>query len=59
MNRKEGYYWVKYSGRWFIARYLPIIKLWHLPIWKPLGLVDVTESDLDEINETQIPPPNN
>ena len=59
MNRQEGYYWVRYAEKLFIAKYYPNTKMWHLPIWKPLGLLDVSESEIDEINETQILPPNN
>ena len=54
MNRKEGYYWVKYKGEWDI---------WY---WYSKGYFGLCrniyyriESQLDEINETQILPPNN
>lgn len=55
MNRKEGYYWVKHFDEWKIA-------LWRkgMGMWKVFGsMFHYSDSELDEINETQILPPNN
>jgi hypothetical protein len=55
MNRKEGYYWVKYKYKWAVGYYSLIRKDWEL-CSVPYSL---KEGQLDEINETQILPPNN
>lgn len=52
MNRKEGYYWVKYSSELEIA-------FWDGESWKIFGRrFRYDDTELDEINETQILPPN-
>jgi hypothetical protein len=55
MNRKEGYYWVKLNSRWVIAYYTGIMDLWDVPKYA----IFKGDSTFDEINETQILPPNN
>jgi hypothetical protein len=53
MNRKEGYYWVKFKGGWEVG-------LWTGGYWLLTDSLRAFEdSKFDEINETQILPPNN
>lgn len=55
MNRKEGYYWVKYDANdWAVAYWSEKIDGWKLPDRK----FTYYDNELDKINETQILPPN-
>lgn len=61
-NYPDGYYWVRYKGVWYIAR-------WHTAYKDDIGesgdfLMTGTEQcfqpyDFEEINETRILPPEN
>jgi hypothetical protein len=54
MNRKEGYYWVKHFGKWTIGYWK---EKWEWELFSIQG--SCSDTDLDQINETQILPPNN
>lgn len=54
MNRKEGYYWVKYADEWGIGFWRQGVRSWKI-FGRRFNFLD---SELDEINETQILPPN-
>jgi hypothetical protein len=55
MNRKEGYYWVKYSSEWEIGYWRESTSEWRIFNRKHY----FEDHELDAINETQILPPNN
>jgi hypothetical protein len=66
MKRKQGYYWIKYRDTWAVGYYFHncpaflkeecIDKYWEWqsPLWHD---EDVSEDELQEINETRIPSP--
>lgn len=55
MNRKEGYYWVKYDGNgWDVAFWSEKTDGWKLPDRK----FTYYDNELDEIFEIKILPPN-
>jgi hypothetical protein len=55
MKRKDGYYWVKYGGQWFIGKYNA-----EEDNWMMLEYFNAKkDNQFNEINETPIPPPTN
>jgi hypothetical protein len=48
--RQEGYYWVKYEGKWFIAEWDTIYNEWHLTGSE----YDFKDHDFEEINENRL-----
>lgn len=57
--RQQGYYWVKWNDEWHLAKWLAGNNWWYMPL---IGPVDVRVAkrltdDLQEINETRIPAP--
>lgn len=60
IKRAEGWYWVKFRGRWAIAEYTVYEEdADELPDWTFCGLKDQywNDSEFDEIIETPIEPP--
>ncbi len=58
MERKEGYYWVKQSGRWIIAEWLYVGEVASEFAWEfPGNQFPWEDSDFSEINESRIPSP--
>ena len=53
MERKSGFYWVKYCGRWETAWFDSKVNDWSL-VAMELNLVD---DDMTEINENRIMSP--
>lgn len=47
--REEGYYWVKYNGKWMIAEF------WRSGLWWLTGaLPHYNEEDFEEIDEKRL-----
>lgn len=59
-TRKEGYYWVKYCGKWHIAKCNPEY-YWQIVSLDDsianLNNLDYESDEFEEINETRIPAP--
>jgi hypothetical protein len=52
MERKDGYYWVKYDGHWTIGRF-------RFERWELVGYADKFDSeDFDSISSSPITEPN-
>jgi hypothetical protein len=55
MDRQEGYYWVKYKGKYYVGYYDVIHGT---PMWSLMGDEYVFEdSDFEHINENRIKQP--
>lgn len=56
VDRKEGYYWVKFEGEWVVAKYIRFISYRKLIEWWALPEEDgkIFSSEIQEIDERQI-----
>lgn len=59
-ERKEGYYWVRHDGDWFIAKYEKVtsgelagLSMFHYTYGSEIIVVD----DVEEVKEIRIPSP--
>jgi hypothetical protein len=52
MKRKEGYYWVRHENDWEVM-------WWNNFKWLSVWEMDYQDNELQQINETPIPPPTN
>jgi len=51
MKREEGYYWVKYEGKWRIGKYSPGDEMF-IESWDLVGSFELfKDSDFEEIDE--------
>ena len=52
MNREDGFYWVKYSGRFVVAQWVQAWQVWRLTMYGN----NFIDEDFDFIGERLLPP---
>lgn len=55
MKRENGFYWVKHRGNWIVALWTNYVGM--ESDWRTTDDYILDDSELDEINETKLIPP--
>ena len=57
MERKDGYYWIKYLDKWIISEYRERGYTFHENVFYTFDFDPLFEKDIEEIDETPIVKP--